>query len=123
MTLEEFVERIRTALPVGSILENPGGGTSTIIAHSPSFITYRRGKSSIRVAHESLFKAYTAFLGRQLSSSDLKVFAPNVFDSAARPAGHSCNGTFLLLLLRHLGLAGDIQGKGVRGNPYWTRIS
>lgn len=123
MTLDEFANRIRSDLPVGSIMDNPGGGTSTIIKQSQSFITYRRGKSSICVSYEALFKAYGAYRGKQVSASDLKVFAPSVFDSAARPAGHSCNSTFLLLLLRHLGLAGDIQGQGVRGSPFHARIS
>jgi hypothetical protein len=93
MTFAEFALALKSSLPTGSVLNNPGGGTSTIIGYSQSFVTYRRGKSAIRVSYENLFKAYTAFKGRRVSSSDLKQFAPSVFASDARPAGHSCNAT------------------------------
>ena len=115
--MKPFAERIQSELPVGSILENPGGGTSTITDYSQAFITYRRGKSSIHVSYENLFKAYCKYQGQQVRASDLKTFAPNVFDSAARPSGHSCNATFMFLLLGRLGLAGEFEGKGVRGGP------
>jgi len=123
MTLAEFVRAMKLSLPVGSVLDNPGGGTSKIIEYSQSFIAYRRGKSAIRVSYESLFKAYSAFNGRQVSSSDLKEFSPSVFDSAARPAGHSCNATFLFLLLGELGMSSPIAGSGVKGDPYTVAIS
>ena len=122
MTLVEFVLALKSTGPVDSVLDNPGGGTSKIIEYSQSFITYRRGKSAIRVSYESLFKAYTAFKGRQVSSSDLKQCAPSVFDSAARPAGHSCNATLLFLLLRELGMSSAISGSGVKGDPYFVAI-
>ena len=122
MTLPEFVQMLKAAVPVGSTLDNPGGGTSKIIEYSQSFITYRRGKSAIRVSFEALFNAYTAHKGRKVSASDLKQFAPAIFDSAARPAGHSCNATLLFLLLCKLGLSSDISGGGVRGNPFYVSI-
>ena len=122
MTLPEFVRTLKAGVPVGSTLNNPGGGTSTIIKYSQSFITYRRGKSAIRVSYEALFKAYAAHKGRTVSSSDLKQFAPAVFDSAARPAGHSCNATLLFIVLRKLDLASDVSGRGVRGDPYHVFI-
>ena len=122
MTFAEFMSVLKTALPVGAVLDNPGGGTSEIIRYSQSFVSYRRGKSTICVSYESLFNAYTAFKGRQVSSSDLKHFAPSVFDSAARPAGHSCNATFLFLLLGELGMSSAIAGSGVKGDPFYVSI-
>ena len=122
MTLVEFVQLLKSSVPVGSVLDNPGGGTSKIIEYSQSFISYRRGRSTIRVSYESIFKAYTTFKGRRVSSSDLKALAPSVFDSAARPAGHSCNATLLFLLLRELGLSSNIGGSGVKGSPYYVAI-
>jgi hypothetical protein len=122
MTLVEFVNALKASVPAGSVLDNPGGGTSKIVEYSQSFVTYRRGKSNIRVSYKSLFKAYAAFRGRQVSSSELKLFAPSVFDSAARPAGHSCNATFLFLLLGEIGMASGISGRGVKGDPYFVAI-
>lgn len=109
-------------IPVGLVLENPGGGTSTILECSQSFIKYRRGKSTIRVEFKDLYSAYTVYKGRRVSSSDLKQFAPSVFDSRAKPAGHSCNATLLFILLRESALSGDIGGGGVRGNPFFVHI-
>lgn len=123
MNLGDFVAKVRASLPRGSILKNPGSGTSTITDHSQSYLKYRRGKSTIRVSYESLFNAYSAHKGKRVSSSDLKFFAPSVFDSQARPAGHSCNATLLFLLLRELGLSSDIYGTGVKGDPYYVSIS
>lgn len=122
MTLDEFAHSLKESVSLGTILDNPGGGTSTITDYSQSFVIYKRGKSSIRVSYENLFKAYLAHKGRTVSASDLKKFAPSVFDSAARPAGHSCNATFLFLLLGRLGLAGNIGGSGVKGDSYFVSI-
>ncbi len=122
MTLEEFAASLKEAIPLGSVLENPGGGTSTITNYTQAFITYRRGKSSISVSYEKLFHAYLAHKGRKVSASDLKQFAPSVFDSTARPAGHSCNATLLFLMLNRLGLSSEIGGSGVRGDPYFVSI-
>ncbi len=122
MTLLEFCQMLKTVVPVGSTLDSPGGGTSKIIKYSQSFITYRRGKSDIRVSYVDLFRAYVKHKGRKVSSSDLKRFAPAVFDSKARPAGHSCNTTILFLLLRKLDLSSDISGSGVKGDPYYVSI-
>lgn len=123
MTVDEFIRRLQGALPVGSVLQNPGGGTSTILSHSQKFVRYRRRRSSIGVAYESLFGAYAANRSRAVSTSDLKRFEPSVFDTKARPAGHDCNGTFLFLVLRQLGLSSDIDGSGKKGDPYFVSIT
>ena len=122
MNLELFASRIRSAVSVGTVFENPGGGTSTVLKITDTVITYRRGKSTISVSLEDLFTAYASFQGQQVSSSELKAFTPSVFDSQARPAGHSCNATFLFLILRRIGVAGDLGGNGIKGDPYFVHI-
>ena len=122
MTVELFASKIRNAVPVGAVFENPGGGTSKVLKVTDTAITYRRGNSTISVSFENLFTAYASFQGQQVSSSELKAFAPSVFDSKARPAGHSCNATFLFMILRRIGVAGELGGKGVKGAPYFVQI-
>jgi hypothetical protein len=46
----------------------------------------------------------------------------DIFDSNARPAGHSCNCTFLFLVLKEIGLCGEIKGAGKAGNPFYVDI-
>lgn len=122
MKLGAFVLALQNVLPAGLTLANPGGGTSTIVDCSSNSVRYRRGRSEIAVSMESLHKAYLAYQGRRVTSADLREYAPSVFDSHARPAGHSCNVTFLFLALHRAGLASEIGGKGVRGNPFFVMI-
>jgi len=58
-----------------------------------------------------------------MSSVDLKTDNPSVFDSQARPAGHSCNCTFLFMVLHQMGIASNVHGRGVRGNPFYVDVS
>lgn len=117
---EEFCSRIVYHLPSGTILSNPGGGRSIISGYSRGRVSYKRGNSTIRVKITDLFAAYSHFRGRRVSSRDLRMFAPHVYDSQARPAGHSCNCTFLFVVLHKLGLAESIEGKGRAYNPFFT---
>ena len=123
MDSQEFKTRINTDIPVGTILDNPGGGTSTITSVSDDKISYMRGGSTIYVPFQELYDAYSKYRRQKITSSDLKVYRPSVFDSAARPSGHSCNCTFLFLLLSRIGEANGIQGAGVRGNPYFVEVA
>jgi len=122
MTLNEFIRNIKQIFPKGTVLKNPGRGTSEVTGFTEEKISYVRGSSKMYVGFEDLFRAYSKFKGQYVTSSDLKTYAPHIFDSSARPAGHSCNCTFLFLLLGRMNLAGDIQGAGVRGNPFGIRI-
>lgn len=117
-----FKVKIQESVPVGTVFDNPGGGTSEVISLSDSKISYRRGNATIYVSLQDLFNAYAAFCGRRVSSPELKQSAPSVFDSQARPAGHDCNATFLFLVLRQIGIVCDIKGSGVRGDPYYVDI-
>jgi hypothetical protein len=122
MNLENFVTQVNSSFPVGTILQNPGGGTSLIMASDNSKISYKRGKSTMSVRLIDLFEAYLQFQGMRLTSSNLKIFKPAIFDSSARPAGHSCNCTILFLILEGLKLCEPILGAGVRGNPFSVKI-
>ena len=118
MKLDQFKDQIKKTTPVGTVLENPGGGTSEITQYSDHNIYYIRGSSTISVSFDDLFSAYSNFKGQRVSSSELRTYAPAIFDSAARPAGHSCNCTFLLLILERMKLVDEIEGSGVRGDPF-----
>ena len=110
----EFHAQMVKGLPPGTVMQNPGGGETTITGYSNGSVSYVRGTSPIRVAIRDLFLAYSEFKGSQVSSRDLRLFAPGVFDSNARPAGHSCNCTFLFMVLRRLSMADPIAGDGER---------
>ena len=123
MDLDTFTAGIRHAFPVGTVIDNPGGGTSRIVGFTETHVSYKRGRSTISVAFADLHAAYFRFKGKEVLSTDLRRFLPSVFDSAARPAGHSCNCTFLFRLLEALQLSGPMGGSGVRGNPYSVKVA
>lgn len=55
-----------------------------------------------------------------MTSRDLRDYAPQLFDSSARPAGHSCNCTFLFMVLTKLVLTDGIRGEGKAYRPFRT---
>lgn len=118
MKLDEFAGQIREAVPTETVIANPGGGTSKVTGITEERISYVRGTSTISVNIAELHSAYESFRGRRVTLSELREFAPAVFDSSARPAGHSCNCTFLIGILERAGLASNLSGSGVRGDPY-----
>lgn len=120
MEYQEFYNRTISVLSVGTVLQNPGGGTTEIIAYTGNNITYKRGNSKIRVSMIDLYGAYNSFCGKTVSSSDLRKHAPRVFDS--KKSGHSCNCTTLFMILRAIGIIATIEGKGKRGNPFRVTI-
>ena len=123
MTEVKFIDGASRALPAGYRFANPGGGTSRIVRIDRERVTYLRGKSTITVRLSNLYAAYSHYNGRKVSSSDLRKFAPAVFDSQARPAGHSCNCTFFFHLVEKMGLVeGGLRGRGVNGDPFCLRL-
>lgn len=122
MTEDEFEVRLVKAIAPGIMLSNPGGGVSEVLSIRNGRVSYRRGSSTISISMRSMFEAFSAFRGKRMSGSDLKARWPAIFDSAARPAGHSCNATFLFLCLEKTKMASAIRGKGVRGNPFFVEI-
>jgi hypothetical protein len=126
MTFDEFASRFRAQLPVGLVLENPGSGTSNVMAYSGNRVCYKRGDSRLYVGLDDLYNAYRHFAGRSVTTSDLKDFAPSIFDSAKRDEsskrGHNCHATFLFLALRQMGIVDEILGTGRSGNPFSVTI-
>lgn len=120
MDFSEFKQKVYVSIPKGAILDNPGGGTSIIMSYSSEAVSYLRGNSTIYVSLRDLFDGYIQFKGGHMSSKDLKAVNPRVFDSQASPAGHSCNCTFLFILLQKIGVVTHIQGRGVKGNPFFV---
>ncbi len=114
----EFRQQLKQKLPVGRRLPNPGGGESVIVGHGPKNLRYRRKNSVISVSYQDLWETYRHFAGKEVTSRELRQFRPKVFDSQARPAGHSCNCTFLFMALREIGLADGLSGGGTPGNPF-----
>ena len=122
LTLDEFQSLLKESVPPGTILPNPGGGYTKIKGYSKQRVRYVRGKSTISLNITDLFDTYIQFRGRGVSSRDLRNYAPGVFDSAARPAGHSCNCTFLFVVLTKLGLADGVSGAGKAHHPFNTTL-
>jgi hypothetical protein len=120
---ELFLINFRKKICTGKIYNNPGGGTSEIVSIADSNeITYKRKNSLISINIYEIYGVYKLFYGKKCSSSDLKKYKPHIFDSNARPAGHSCNCTFLFMVLEELNLVNKIYGEGVKGNPFFVNI-
>ena len=120
MDLSEFKQRMRTTIPVDTSFENPGGGTSIILSYTEDNVRYKRGSSTISISFRDLFDGYAGAKSGRISTKDLRKANPSVFDPQARPAGHSCNCTFLFMVLLRLGLVTEIHGHGVRGDPFFV---
>lgn len=118
-----FKSKFEVALPIGSVLKNPGGGTSEVLSYGSDHVAYKRGNSRIRASLRDFHASFMRFAGSRVTSSDLKVFRPSVYDSSVRPAGHSCNCTFFFLGLQQMGLSSAIEGEGVRGSPYTVDLT
>lgn len=71
-----------------------------------------------------MYDAYNQF-PHGFSSTDLKKFKPKIFDSKAKPAGHSCNCTFLMMMLKMMGIAKQIDGRRVKPQdlPFRVKIN
>jgi hypothetical protein len=122
---KDFSATLGKTIYVGKVFDNPSGkGTSIIKKIDNAEIVYIRGnqRNRIKITFEILYNVYKKFLGKQCSSNDLRRYAPNVFDSKARPAGHSCNCTFLFLIFKALSIVDKIDGDGVAGHPFYVYI-
>ena len=118
---QDIAEVILHSIIVGQKFDNPGRGTSIICKKNNDCITYKRGKSTINLKTADIVAAFKMFTGTICRSVDLQQWRPQIFDS--KKSGHSCNCTFLFLLLNYIGIIeGGIQGKGVRGNPYYVHM-
>lgn len=120
MTKKEFETAIFKSIHEGQVFRNPLRGTSTIVEIDSNRVRYNRGKSIISLTIGDMYKAYAKFAGKDASSSDLRAFNPELYDS--KQGGHSCHCSFLFLVLSAMGLATGIQGGGARGDPFWVHI-
>jgi hypothetical protein len=120
MTDEDFINNVIKIMTRGKILQNPGGGVSTILTCSSFSIRYQRGNSPITVKVADLYAVYNKYRGNICTSNDIKEYMPSVFDSTKN--GHSCNRTFLFMLLVQMHLVDKIKGRGVSGDPFFVYI-
>ena len=120
MDYKSFAQRVVGGLPPDTVLKNPGKGTSTIVWCDDERLCYQRGGSRFYVDLQALYGAYHHFKGQEVTTSDLKAYAPGVFDSAN--GGHNCNATVLFLILVQLGMADRIWGHGYRGSPFGVTL-
>ena len=60
------------------------------------------------------------FKEKRCSTSDLKKYKSQVFDSNSN--GHNCNCTFLFMVLKEMKLLKNIDGKGVKGSEFFVNI-
>jgi hypothetical protein len=120
MEYEKFFDAIKHALPPGTVLKNPGKGSSTIEPYTDTQMVYKRGDSTIYVEMRAFHDAYMKFSGKRVTSNDLKIYNPEVFDVDSN--GHSCNCTMLFMTLRALRIALTIKGTGKRGDHFWITI-
>lgn len=118
MDYHKFQALIKEALSDGDTFHYPGGGTSQVQQVLAYKVGYKRSKSTIYLSIPDMFSTFTEFSGSNITTNDLKRFRPEVYDSKALPAGHSSNCTFFFMVMKSIGLAGNIIGKGVRGNPF-----
>ncbi len=117
LTIKDF---FKNKIPVGTILANLGKGTSKIEVYSSDGIKYKRGNSTITLKFNSIYDVWSNFENQDVSSIDLRKFAPRVFDSSK--SGHSCNCTFLFMILKESGVINEIKGNGVAGSPYYIHL-
>ena len=122
MTPIKIRELIEGSFPKGYVFQNPGGGTTTIIEYNDEKLSYMRGKSRMYLPYQSIISVLERFKGQEVTTKDLKEFLPEIFDSQARPAGHSCNCTTLFMLLEGIGLSGSIEGNGKKGSPFLVTL-
>lgn len=113
---------LQSVIKVGDVFQNPQKGTSTISSITDGYITYIRGSSPLRLPVSVLFSVINDFSGKKCSSTDLRKYLPEVFDSHNPNGrkGHSCNCTFLFRVVERMGLIENgIQGGGTSGNPFY----
>jgi len=120
MTIDQLQQKVKQIIQVGTIFHNPGGGTSKITALSNHGISYVRRNSVISLSFQDILDALEYFNSGRVTSNALRLYRPIVFDSKAN--GHSCNCTFLFMVLRQMGSASEIGGRGVKGSPFFVDI-
>jgi hypothetical protein len=116
-----FAQLLRTSLPEKSGLDNPGGGTSTVMWCDEERVCYRRGDLRLYIGIRDLHEAFLHFSGGDVTTRQLKDYAPTLYDSDQN--GHNCHCTFFFLALQQMGLVDEIWGRGRSDSPFGVTIS
>jgi len=120
MDFDTFNQLFRTNLPEGLVLDNPGGGTSTVIWCDKERVCYRRGNLRLYIGLRDLHTAYLHFSGGDVTTRQLKDYAPGLFDSAQN--GHNCHCTFFFLSLQRMSVVTEIWGSGRSRSPFGVTL-
>jgi hypothetical protein len=133
MNIELFFDLIYKNIHIGDNFANPGGartgyGYRTVKTINMNEIIYvNSGTNSeglITLPIQIFYEVIYEFQSSYCYTSQLKKFRPKVFDSTARPAGHSCNCTFLMSISDKLGFLasghGNEQIHELTRKPYWN---
>lgn len=120
MDFDTFAQRLRTSLPEGMVLDNPGGGTSTVMWCDGERVCYQRGELRLYVGLRELHAAYLHFGGKDVTTRQLKDYSPGLFDSDR--GGHNCHCTFFFLALQRMGVVGELWGRGQAGSPFGVTL-
>jgi hypothetical protein len=91
MTKDELILLIEQTFSAGDILNNPGGGVSTLVSVGSDKLSYIRGKSRMYLPYDSIFKVIEKYPRGNLTTNNLRQFDPSVFDQ--KHGGHNCNCT------------------------------
>lgn len=122
MTKERFLEQLKSAIPLDTKFDNPGGGVSMIVGIGDEKLSYIRGSSRMYLPYDAVVEVLNKYSGKTISSSDLKECKASVFDSTC--GGHSCNCTLMFSVLERMGLTvGSIKGAGRRGSPFYITLA
>lgn len=122
MTKINFDELIGRKNIVGKSFKNlSGNGTTKLLSCDNNKIRYKRGKTTFSLSIEELWAVYQKYFKEKVSSSDLRKYKPHIFSSNHK--GHSCHCTTLFLIFKELNIVNNIFGKGVKGNPFYIKIS
>jgi hypothetical protein len=133
MNIETFFDLISKKIHVGDNFACPGGartgyGYRTIETVNMDKIIYfntgTKSESKIALPIRTFRGVILKFQSSCCYTSQLKQFRPEVFDSNARPAGHSCNCTFLMSTSDKLGFLASSRGSEQihesTHKPYWN---
>ena len=98
-------------------LKTPRGGKCRIFDIDNQYIYYIQGKTSVYTYDLDVFlKTYYCFQGIGCSIKDLKEYNSTVYTTNNK-GGHDCNCMVFMLLIQYF-FGGNIQGTGIKGNPY-----
>jgi hypothetical protein len=121
MDFTAFGQLLCDRLRVGLVMNNPGGGTSTVMRCSDEEVCYRRGDHRFYIATRDLYDAFQRFSGDDVTTNQLKDYKPAIFDTDRN--GHNCHCTFFFLALQRMGLAGEIWGRGTAGSSFGVSLA